>query len=191
MDNTDASDVFLKIEDLGNSTDVVTSSNGGKMSRLVLDPLNNLSLFKVILDCVSLIDFGVGESNSSGIRGDDVGDFVGSNSFFDNFQQFEFSFSIFNFDKSESSLDIIEDSVVLIGFGKRDSIHNAYWELNRSSHFIINLNSSFFILNNDVSFTCVETKLEMVSTSKDNYLRMIARGRHSLSLCGPWLGLVA
>ena len=130
MDNTDASDVFLKIEDLSNSTDVVTSSNVGKMSRLVLDPLNNLSLFKVILDCVSLIDFGVGESNSSGIRGDDVGDFVGSNSFFDNFQQFEFSFSIFNFDKSESSLDIIEDSVVLIGFGKRDSIHNAYWELN-------------------------------------------------------------
>lgn len=191
MDYTDTSDVFLKIEDLGNSTDVVTSGDVSEVSRLVLNPLDDLSLFKIVLNGISFIDFGMGESNSSGITCDNVWDFVGTNSFFDDLQQFEFSLSIFNFDEGESSLDIIKNSVVLVSFCERDCVHNTDGELNRSSDFIINSNSRFFILKNDVSFTCIEAKLEMVSASKEYYLRMIARGRHSLSLWGPWLGLVA
>jgi hypothetical protein len=86
MDYTDTSDMFLKIEDLSNSTNVVTSSDVSKMSRLVLDPLDDLSLFKIVLNCISFIDFGVGESNGSSITCDNVWDFVGTNSFFDNLQ---------------------------------------------------------------------------------------------------------
>ena len=130
MDDADTSEVFLKIKDLCNSADVVASSDVGKVSWLVLDPLDNLSLFKIVLDGISFVDFRMGDSNGSSVAGDDVGDFVGTNSFFGNLQQFEFSFRIFYFDKGESSLDIIEDSVVLIGFSDRDSIHNTDWELN-------------------------------------------------------------
>ena len=130
MHNTDTTNVSLQIEDLGNSTDVVTSSNVGKMSWLILDPLDDLSLFKIVLDSVTLVYFRVRESNGSSIRCDNVGNFVGTNSFLDNLQQFKFSFSVFNFDQGESSLNIIEDSVVFVGFSDRNSIHNADWELN-------------------------------------------------------------
>lgn len=130
MHNTDTTNVSLQIEDLGNSTDVVTSSNVGKMSWLILDPLDDLSLFKIVLDSVTLVYFRVRESNGSSIRCDNVGNFVGTNSFLDNLQQFKFGFSVFNFDQGESSLNIIEDSVVFVGFSDRNSIHNADWELN-------------------------------------------------------------
>jgi len=79
MNNTDASDVFLKIQDLSDSTDVVTSSDVSEVSRLILNPLDNLSLFKIVLDGVSLVDFGMGESNCSGIARDDVWNLVWTN----------------------------------------------------------------------------------------------------------------
>ena len=163
MNDTDATDVFLKIENLGNSTDVVTSSDVSKVSRLILDPLNNLSLLEIVLDSVSLVDFRVGESNSSGVACDDVWNLVGTNCFLDDFQQFEFGLSFFNLNKSESSLDIIEYSVVFVSLCKRDGIHDSYWELNGSSDFIINSDASFLILDNDVSFTSIQAKLEVMS----------------------------
>ena len=129
MDNTDTSNVSLKIEDLGNSTNVITSSNVSEVSWLVLDPLDNLSLFKIVLDAVSLVDFRMGESNSSSIISDNVRDLVRSNCFLGDFQQLEFGLSILNFDKSESSLNVIEHSVVFVCLSNRDSIHNANWEL--------------------------------------------------------------
>lgn len=129
MHNTDASDVSLKIEDLGNSTNVVTSSNVSEMSGLVFNPLDDLSLFKIVLDTVSLVDFRVRESNGSCIIGDDVWDLVGSDCFLGDFQQLEFGLSILNFDKSESSLNIIEHSVVFICLSNRDSVHNPNGEL--------------------------------------------------------------
>jgi hypothetical protein len=86
MDNTDASDVLLEIEDLCNSTNVITSSDIGKMSRFILNPFDNLSFFEVILDGVTLINFGMRESNSSGIACDNVRNLVGTNCLFGDFQ---------------------------------------------------------------------------------------------------------
>ena len=129
MHNTNASDVSLEIEDLGNSTDVVTSSDVCEVSWLVLDPLDNLSLFKIVLDAVSLVDFRVGESNGSCIISDNVWNLVRSDCFLGNLQQFEFSFSFFDFNEGESSLNVIEHSVMFVSFSDRDSIHNANWEL--------------------------------------------------------------
>jgi len=191
MHNTDASEVLLNVEDLGDSADVVASGDVGKVSGLVRDPLSNLSLLKVVSDGVSLIDLRVGESNGSGVVGDDVWDFVGTNSLFGDLQQFEFGFSLFDFDEGESSLDVEEDSVVFVGLCDGEGIHDADWELDGSPDFIINLDAGFFILDDDVGLACGETDLEVVPGWGDGYLRMMARGRHSLSLWGPWLGLVA
>ena len=88
MNNTYASNVSFEIEDLSDSTNVVTSSNIGEMSRFILNPLDDLSLFEIILDSVSLVNFRVRESNSSSITSDNVWDFVGSNCFLAHFQQF-------------------------------------------------------------------------------------------------------
>jgi len=162
MNDTDATDVFLKIENLSNSTDVVTSSDVSKVSRLILDPLNNLSLLEIVLDSVSLVDFRVGESNSSGVACDDVWNLVGTNCLLGDLQQFEFCLSFLNLDESESSLNVIEDSVVFVSLCKRDGIHDSYWELNGSSDFIINSDACFLILNDNVGFASIEAELEVV-----------------------------
>ena len=132
------------------------------MSRLVLDPFDDLSLFEVILDRVALVDFGVRESDGPGVTSDDVGDLVGTNSFLCDLQQFEFGLSILYLDKSESSLDVIKDSVVLIGLGDRYSVHDSDGKLDRSSDFIINSDSALFVLHDDVGFTGVEAELKVV-----------------------------
>jgi hypothetical protein len=107
MDNADTSDVLLEIEDLSHSTNVVSSSDVGEMSRLVLGPFGDLSLFEVVLNSVSLVDFRMGESDGSGVTSHDVGDLVGANSFLCDLQQFVFGLSIFYLDKGESSLNVI------------------------------------------------------------------------------------
>ena len=47
--------------------------------------------------------------------GDDVWDFVISDSFSFNLQQFVFRFCVLDWDQSESALNVIEHSVVLVG----------------------------------------------------------------------------
>ncbi len=65
MDDIVASQMVLDVEDLADSADVVSSSDVGEVSWLVLVPFNNLVLFKVELHCVSLVDLGVGETDGS------------------------------------------------------------------------------------------------------------------------------
>lgn len=189
--NTDATEVSLDVDDLGDSADVVASSDVGKVSGLVGDPFDDLVLFEIVPDGVSLVDFGVGEPNGPCVVGDDVGDLVGTNSLFGHLQQLELGFSVFYLDEGESSLDVVEDSVVLVGFCDGEGIHDADGELDRSPDFIINSDSSLLVLDDDVGFARSEAEFEVVSTYNGGYLRMMARGRHSLSLWGPWLGLVA
>jgi hypothetical protein len=57
--------MVLDMENLSNSADVVTSSNVGKMSWLVFVPFNNLVLFKIEFHGISLIDFGIRETECS------------------------------------------------------------------------------------------------------------------------------
>lgn len=67
MDDIISSQMVLNVKNLTNSTDVVTSSNVGKMSGLVLVPFNNCVLLKIEFHCISFIDFGIGETDGSGV----------------------------------------------------------------------------------------------------------------------------
>lgn len=154
--NTDTSEMLLDVKDLSNSSYVVASGNVGKVSRLVLHPFDNLTLFKIVFDGVSLVDFGMRESNGSCVVGNNVWDFVWSNSFFADLEQLEFGFNFFYFNESESSFNIEKNSVMFVSFWDRKSIHDANWELDWSSYFIINLYADFLILDNDVCFTSVK-----------------------------------
>ena len=59
------------------------------------------------------------------------------------------------------------------------------------SDSIIDFDSGLLVLDDDVGFAAVEGDLEVLPGLGGNYLRMTPRGRHSLSLWGPWLGLLA
>lgn len=45
MHDTDATEVFFNVEDLGDSADVVASGDVSEVAGFVLDPLGDLSLF--------------------------------------------------------------------------------------------------------------------------------------------------
>jgi hypothetical protein len=51
---------------------------------------------------------------------------------------------------------------VFICLGKRDGIHDSYWELDGSSDFIINSDACFLILDDNVGLTSVEAEFEVV-----------------------------
>jgi hypothetical protein len=127
------------------------------MSGLIFNPRYNFVLFQIVLDCISLINFRMSESDGSGIMSDDIWNFIRSYCLSLDFEQFKFGFSIFNFKESESSLNVIEESIVLVGFDDCEYVHDSNWEFNVSSDFIINFNASFFVLDNNVSFAAGES----------------------------------
>lgn len=182
MDDIVASQMMFNMEDLSDSADVVTSSDVGKVSWLVFVKFNNLVLFKIVFHCISLVDFRVGETDSSGVMGDDIGNFVGSNSLGFDLKKFEFRFSFFNLGEGESALDVVKKTIALVGLGDGDDVHNTDGELDVPSELIINLDAGFLVLDDEVCFSAIEGELEMISLLVVDYLRMTERGRHSRSL---------
>lgn len=78
MHDVVASDVALDVDDLSDPADIVAASDEASVSNVVLDPLGDLVLVEVVLDGVSLFNFGVGETDSPSVVGDDVGNLVGT-----------------------------------------------------------------------------------------------------------------
>ena len=135
----------LDVLDRGNSTDVVSSGNIAESSRYVGNPALDCVLFEVVFNGITFSNLGMRESDSSSVIGDNVWNFVESNSSPGNLEELEFSFSLFNLGKAESALDVIENSVAFSCFDDGEDIHDSDWELSISSEFIIDLESSFFI----------------------------------------------
>ena len=164
MDDIIASQMSLNVKNLTDSADVVSSSDVSKVSGFIFVPFDNLVLFQIELDCISFGDIRVGESDGPAVVGDDIWNFVGSNSSSLDLEKFSFGLYFFKFDQGESSLDIIEESVALSGLGDGNNIHNTDWEFDVSSGSIVHFDSSLFVLDDDVGFTAVKCNLKMVST---------------------------
>ena len=150
------------VEDCSNSTDVVTASDVGQMSRFIGDPAYNLVVFQIVLDGVRFVDVWVWEPDGSGIVGDDVWDLVGSDGFLDNFTELEVGFSALDADEGESSLFIIQKSIVLSGLDDIEDVHDTDWELMVSSDFMIDFKSCLFILCDDGDLFTVSGQSESV-----------------------------
>ena len=112
---------------------------------------------------ISLVNFWVGESDGYAIMGDNVWDFVGTNCFSFNFQKFEFGFSVFNRNQGESSLSIIQHSVIFVSFSDWQDVHDTNWESSISSNFTINSESSVFVHNGKGNLTSGKGEIESLS----------------------------
>ena len=147
MDDIEGAQMSLNVKDGSGSANIVSTYDVGQMSGFVTDPIDDLSFFQIVFDWISFIDVGVWESDSSGIMSDNVWDFVGTNSLFDNLAQFEISFSAFDACEDESSLFIIEKSVVFSSLHNSKDIHDSNWEFSVSSDFMVNFESTFLVLS--------------------------------------------
>ena len=145
----------LEVEDRSNSTDIVTTCNVCQMSWLVWNPADDLVLFQIQLNGVTLVNIGMGESDGSGVVGNDVWNFVRANGFVYNFTELEVCFSSFNADEGKSSLFVVQKSIILSGLDDSEEIHNSDWEFGVSSDFMIDFKSCLFILSNHGDLSAV------------------------------------
>ena len=187
----ETSSVFFNVHQLTDSPNVVSAHDIAEFSGLVLNPGNNFSLFKIIVDCVSLVNIWVRESDSAGVVSDEVWDLVWSEGFSFDFQKLSFSFALLDADEGESTLLVIEHSVVFVGLDDGQHIHNSNWEFTISSDFIVDFKTCFFVHGYEGDFPVVKSETKSFPELKRINLITIERGKHSLSLWGPWLGLVA
>jgi hypothetical protein len=98
----------LNMKNLSNSTNVVSSSNISEVSGFIFVPFDNCVLFQIEFDCISFSNVRVGESDGSCVVGDNIWNFVGSNSSSLNLEKLSLGLYFFEFNEGESSLDIIE-----------------------------------------------------------------------------------
>ena len=161
--DVETTQVLLDVHQGTNSTDVVTSGQVHKFSGFVLEPGGNLSLLKVILEGVSLFDFGVGESDGSAVVGHNVWDLVASNGFGLHLQKLVFGFVLLDGHKGESSLDIVKHSVVLVGLDNGKNIESTDGEFSISSDFVIDLDAGFSVLKDKGHFTGSQSKRQSLS----------------------------
>jgi hypothetical protein len=191
VDDVEATQVLFDVLDGGDSADVVSTGDVGEVAGLVGVPLDDLVLLKVEPESVTFVDFGVREPDGSSVVGNDVGGLVGTHEFALDLHKLDLGFGVLDLDGFESSLNVVEHSIVFVGLGDADDVHDANGELVVPSDFVIDLDTVLLVLANEGDFTAGDGVVKVVSAWMGMYLRTMLRGRHSLSLWGPWLGLVA
>ena len=111
------------------------------------------------------------ESDGSGVVGDDVRDFVGSQFSTDDSADFESSLFLLNVDQGESALDVVENSVVFVGFVNGNNVHESDWVFVITSNFSVDLDHGLFVLENQEGFSVSQSQAETVSDIKKNLIR--------------------
>jgi hypothetical protein len=163
VDNIEATQMSFDVEDGSDSTDVVSTGDIGQMSWFVRNPADNLVLFQIILDGISFVDIWMWESDGSGIVSNNVWDFVWTNGFGDNFAELEVGFSTLDTNQGESTLFVIQKSIVLSSLDDAENVHNSNWEFSVSSNLVIDFESCLFILGNDGDLFSVSCQSQSIS----------------------------
>lgn len=169
VDDVVTSDVSLDVDDLSDPTDIVSAGDEAGVSEVILDPLNDFVLVEVVLEGVTLLDLGMGESDCPAVVGNDVGDLVGSDTAGLNLQQLELSrsrlyvgFAVLNGLKHESALNVVEHSEAFLGLCDLHNIHDSNWESLVTPDLVVDEDSSFLIVEDEGDFTSVHGILETV-----------------------------
>lgn len=114
--------MLLLSDDGTNSTNVVSSSNHNFTSDFEFEVVDDFVVSKVNFDCVVLLDQRVRESKSSSVVGNNIGDSLRAHSSSLNSAELEFSFAGGDLGKSESSFEVIQESIVGLALDKADDI---------------------------------------------------------------------
>lgn len=191
VNDIEASQMSLSVGDDTDSSNVVTTSNEGDVSGLELAVVNNLVVSQVDLDGVVDVNIGVGESDGSGVVGDDVGDLVGSDLFSLDLAELEASLILLQKLEGETTSDVVEDSVALVGLVEGEDVHKSDGELSISSESVVNSDISLLSVADGDAFSAGEGEFKTVSeddTDGDGLSKSVGTLRGSLSEGSTELG---
>jgi len=154
--------MVLNVHEGTNTTDIVSTSDEDGASVLALDDAIDFTGLEVELDGVVLLDLWVGETDGSSVVGNNIGDLVLSEGLSLDLAKLELSLLAFDADWLESSLNVIEDSEVLVGLWDLNNISETEWELGVSSDLTVNLDKSFSLSADFDSFLAGESVFQSV-----------------------------
>lgn len=129
----------------------------------------NRDFLGTYLNRIVLLDIGVWVSDGSTVVGDDVGDLVLSHSLSLNAAELERGLLGVDLMGLVSALHVVENSEVLSSLFNGNGVHDTEWESGVSSHFVVNLDQSFLVLNNLDGL--LSGKSVMESASQENIER--------------------
>ena len=118
---------------------------------------------RTYLHSVVSLDVWVWEADGSSVVGHNVWDFVLAELFLGNFAELELSLRCVNANWLESSLDVVEDTEVLVSLWDLDHVHQAEWETRVSSCSVVNFDVGISVSANLDRLLAGESVLKSVA----------------------------
>jgi len=130
--------MLFNVLDNTNSTNVVTVLDETDITGFQMSEVFDLVVDDVVLKSITDLDFRIGESDGSGVVGNDVRDLVGTNSLSSDLQELELSFFLVEGLEDESTLGVVKDSEGLVSLFDSNDVHKTSGETSVSSSLSIN-----------------------------------------------------
>jgi len=162
MDNIEATDVSISVDNDTDSSDVVTGGDQRKIASFEGNVVNNGTSGDVNLDGIQNLDSGVGESDGTAIVGDNVGDLVGADRSLGDLAELVLGFFLTNVSEDESSLYVIENSVKFTSLLDADDVHQTSRESGVLSDLAIDGDVTFLVIYDHHDFSSSESILKTV-----------------------------
>ena len=126
MDNVEAANVLLTVNNDAGPTHVATTGDYDDITGIKLDKIRDLVLFDIELDSVVGLDAGVRVANSSTIVGNNVGDTLGTDGHFSDLEKLVASFLRCDAVDRETTLNVVEKAEVFTRLLNGDDV----WKIN-------------------------------------------------------------
>jgi len=134
----------FSLNNRSNTTNIVSASNHRDTSGFEFVVIQYFSALDIKLDCIVLLNIGVRIANRSRVCCVSVRNATVAESCRANFAQFEVGLSVGNLVSNESSLGIIQKTVVLSDSVDGNNIHETSWESQVCSDSMIYFHNSLF-----------------------------------------------
>jgi len=123
MDNVEVSGVLLAVNDDTDTTSVTSTGDHDLDTVVELDVVNNLAGLDVNLDGIKSVDVGVGVSDRASVVCDDDWHILEGGALALDLAQLELGLLSAQGNKLEASLNVVQETVVLVGLGNGQDIH--------------------------------------------------------------------
>jgi len=159
------SGVLFNLSNVSDSSSVSTLRDHNSAANFVLVKLLNFGVVQVQLDGVSDLDIRVRESDRSPVVGADVRDSTASNLRLHDLAELELRVGLGDGREDESSLDIVQQSEILVRSRNGNNVHESSGVLGVQAALAVNLDE--FIHQNHFDFSSSQCIFQ--SISEDDY----------------------